>query len=321
MNTSIFGRAFIVNTVIISKLIYVINVFEPPTDFIKNINKEIFPYIFTGTLRNVKRNTLAQAKNKGGINVQLINTKLEALRIQYISEIIKSKEKWPLAHYFIGIRLFRYTKLNHNMPHFFGTHNQPFYRSCTKIINLYPELIGKNTKSAYVAITQKLEPPLNERIKAAYKCLIVDCTPCFKNTHNKFSTITEKEITYRLLFNMTPIRPTLKRCPFCKLRVLNEEHLFALCTALKPLKVSLKATTNKLLGNKTSSLYKMIMLNLIPDTNTAIRNLLLHILGAYRHHIWTSFTKIINHKIDLKVPIMLNIWEEKEIGIIRSHTQ
>ena len=64
LDTKIFGRAYIVNTTILSRLIYTCTIFKIPDTFLKEINKEITNFIFQGTLRNIKKTTLAQPKKK-----------------------------------------------------------------------------------------------------------------------------------------------------------------------------------------------------------------------------------------------------------------
>ena len=106
--------------------------------------------------------------------------------------------------------------LQNDRPHYFGRNKPRFYKTCIKIIHDHPHIIGKNAKAAYIEIINTIATPIHLRLKTAYKYGLINCKPCFPNTHNKFSTPKEKEITYRILFNFIPIRPTLKHCPFCK---------------------------------------------------------------------------------------------------------
>ena len=54
---------------VISKLIYLCTILNIPGYYLKEINKEITTFIFAGTLKNVKRTTLAQTKQNGGIGL------------------------------------------------------------------------------------------------------------------------------------------------------------------------------------------------------------------------------------------------------------
>ena len=146
--------------------------------------------------------------------------------------------------------MIRYIHLQNDRPHYFGRNNPTFYKTCIKIIHDHPHMIGKNTKAAYTEIINTIATPLHLRLKTAYKYGHINCKPCFQNTHNKFSTPKEKEITYRILFNFTPILPTLKHCLFCKNKQLGEEHLFTKCSTLNMIKNSLQNTIEQLIGKK-----------------------------------------------------------------------
>jgi hypothetical protein len=65
-SATIFGRSVIVNTLVITKLLYVANVFYPPKHTMKAINKLIRKYIFRNTLSNIQDKTLMQLKQRRG---------------------------------------------------------------------------------------------------------------------------------------------------------------------------------------------------------------------------------------------------------------
>ena len=55
LQTTIFCRAYIVNTMVLSKLIYLCTILNIPGYYLKEVNKEITTSIFAGTLKIVKR--------------------------------------------------------------------------------------------------------------------------------------------------------------------------------------------------------------------------------------------------------------------------
>ena len=216
--------------------------------------------------------------------------------------------------------MIRYIHLQNDRPHHFGRNNPTFYKTCTKIIQDHPHIIGKNTKAAYTEIINTTATPLHLRLKTAYKYGLTNCKPCFQNTHNKYSTPKEKEITYRILFNFTPIRPTLKHCPFCKTKQLGEEHLFTKCNALNTIKTSLQDTLEQLTG-KEINIHKSIMLNIFPRTHKTTHQLIAHLLGTYRLVIWNCYY-IAQHLHNRLPPEQISlIWENKQNHIIQQHTE
>ena len=66
---SILGRIAIVKTLALSKLVYNCSVLDTPTDFAKEVNKVIFPFIWNFKPDKIKRNTLTGPISKGGLSM------------------------------------------------------------------------------------------------------------------------------------------------------------------------------------------------------------------------------------------------------------
>ena len=294
--TSIFGRSVLVNTLVYPKILYHIHTLDPPAHIIKQINKCIREFIFKGTLRNIRHITLIQDKAHGGINLQDIETRTKALRIQYIKNIIQNKDKNALAHYYMGTYITNLTPLDNRKPHFFGTLPQ-FQATCIRYTRQHTNLIHttKTTKDIYKAIIKTKITPLQDQIKRARPYGITDFSQIFKNLHIKCTTPIQKQIIYRLLFFNTPLshpqgRPsaTIKPCPTCKQRKIEtEQHIFYDCLTIQKTKQSLQKLLNtKLDTNANTDIHKSIFLNLIPPQPNEIRTIKLHILAIYRDTLW-----------------------------------
>ena len=81
---TIFGKKCIVNTLAISKLIYVASVLPIPDDkLIKDINKLIYNFLWDSRER-IKRSTLIGQISKGGIGLVDIETKMKALKAAWV---------------------------------------------------------------------------------------------------------------------------------------------------------------------------------------------------------------------------------------------
>ena len=65
---SILGRIAIVKTLALSKLVYNCSVLDTPTDFAKEVNKVIFPFMWNFKPDKIKRKTLTGPISKGGLN-------------------------------------------------------------------------------------------------------------------------------------------------------------------------------------------------------------------------------------------------------------
>ena len=87
-------------------------------------------------------------------------------------------------------------------------------------------------KNYYKELNSKQLTPLWQQIKISK--LDTDFKTIFKNLHeNPFTSNKQKQITYRLLFNLTPTAQgifrktnTIQRCKICKKHVETEQHIF-----------------------------------------------------------------------------------------------
>ena len=66
---SILGRIAIVKTIALSKLVYNCSVLDILTDFAREVNKVIFPFIWNFKPDKIERNTLTGPISKGGLNM------------------------------------------------------------------------------------------------------------------------------------------------------------------------------------------------------------------------------------------------------------
>ena len=85
---SILGRIAIVKTLALSKLVYNCSVLDTPTDFAKEVNKVIFPFIWNFKPDKINRNTLTGPISKGGLN--MVNFSLTSDRCRLNVSIVLS---------------------------------------------------------------------------------------------------------------------------------------------------------------------------------------------------------------------------------------
>lgn len=95
---TIFGKCTIINTLAISKLIYVASILEiPDNDFIKNIKRLIFNFMWNKTDR-IKRNTIIGEVYEGGIGLVDIESKFTALKAMWIPRLLSTEHN--IKHFF-----------------------------------------------------------------------------------------------------------------------------------------------------------------------------------------------------------------------------
>ena len=140
---------------VLSKLIYPCTILNFPGYYLKEMNKEFTTFIYAGTLKNVKRTTLAETKQNGGIGLQHIHSRITALRVGYLTEIMKNRNKHLPAHYYFGLKLSTFIRPQNNKPHYFGRSLTPFHASCNKTLANHRNLRAKDTRAAYIEQGQK----------------------------------------------------------------------------------------------------------------------------------------------------------------------
>jgi endonuclease/exonuclease/phosphatase family metal-dependent hydrolase len=287
--TTIFARSAIINRYIIPKIIYIATAKTISKPTIKHVNKLIREYIFQGTTRNISHNTLVQNKLKGGINLHDIQTKINTFRLTHIGRIISQPHFHPLAHYYIGIQLNKLTKINNKTPHYLGQKHSTFYKECIQTLKNNEKLINDKSQNIYQKSVLKLATPLCYRIKWCAKFALTDTTDTFRNLHLRSITPKAREITYRLIYNTTPIASNQNTsCPLCRQNTIEtESHIFLECPTIQMMKKTLRTKiTSK---RDPFNVDIAITLNKLPkqkdrtDLEEKTRT-----VAVYRQTIWTS---------------------------------
>ena len=87
---TILGKCCIVNSLALSKLLYVASLLPMPNEeYIKKINKLIYNFIWNSRDR-IRRNVLISPIEYGGIGIVDVETKLKALKASWVSRIINT---------------------------------------------------------------------------------------------------------------------------------------------------------------------------------------------------------------------------------------
>ena len=100
--SSIFGRAMLVNTFIEPKLIYPATSLDPPLEIINSFKKNIRAFIFKGTIPRIRHDTLILSKMDGGINLHDVMSKIISFRLKFLYKVINNPNEFPIACYFLS---------------------------------------------------------------------------------------------------------------------------------------------------------------------------------------------------------------------------
>ena len=90
-NLTIFGKVCIINSLVISKIIYIASILNlPDPTIIKDFQRRIFNFIWNKRDR-IKRNTLIGTVDNGGIGVVDILSKIKSIRTSWIKQILNKR--------------------------------------------------------------------------------------------------------------------------------------------------------------------------------------------------------------------------------------
>ena len=118
---TLFGKVMILNSFIISQLIYLLSVLPaPPKNTMTQINKLIFEFMWNGKPDRIKRNIMILAKEHGGMAVPDIMMKNIALKVAWVQRIVTTEAKWKSVistHIPINLDIFWKCNMKENDVH------------------------------------------------------------------------------------------------------------------------------------------------------------------------------------------------------------
>ena len=102
-NLTMVGKILIVKSLLVSKLSFIGSIMNLPTDFVNRVNKMFFKFVWGGS-EKVKRTTLINGYDKGGLNMINLRDFLDSLKMNWIQKLNDPhKSKWKnIPLYFLS---------------------------------------------------------------------------------------------------------------------------------------------------------------------------------------------------------------------------
>ena len=89
------GRVAILKSLILSKLVHLwILLPDPPDDFVNNLQKMCFRFIWNNKQDKISRKTAVKSVKSGGLGAPDIRKYISALKIMWIRKLKQTKHKW-----------------------------------------------------------------------------------------------------------------------------------------------------------------------------------------------------------------------------------
>ena len=307
---SILGKATICNIMLCSKLWYTTSVLNIPPLYLEKVIKTVFSFIWSGKTELVKRKTLYLSKEKGGIELTHVDTKVKAFQIKHVFKLINGEyAKWQsLAIYWIGHSLRKYNpEYGSNLiPH--SDQMTPFYVSCMEQFRKYSvikdgkiEPIGITTKIIYSNILEIANDKVIPQVFSVYPN--IDFYKAWSINLNDILSPMQRDLSWRILHNVVPVLSNLHRmhisqsnaCPFCK-GVETLIHAFYTCSIIKPLWAELIkfiqlmgiTVSEAILNCLNTTTIKTVVFNQFPVKKVSKMNdkLVLYLINELKYVIW-----------------------------------
>lgn len=262
---SFVEKSIVVKVLACSKLWYVGSVYLLPDLYLKQFERAIFKFLWPSNTEPLKRSVCFNYKTKGGLEIVDIKSKLQALRLKHLQNILyNDKSKYVyFSVYWVGFSLRKYnpTFAVNTRPH--SSVLTSFYCQCTNDLHYFLSIQNSNytyefgnmlTKQYYTILVENIvtEP----RIVNIFPS--VNFTKVFQRLHNTFLDKYSRDIMFRIIHEIIPVSYFMHRigfyknnkCALCNIQVETIPHLFYECRFVKPLVSIVKNFLNILTGNE-----------------------------------------------------------------------
>ena len=290
---TIFQKSFYINSVILSKLVYVANIIPIKNMIVKRLNQIIFNFIWNGRYNPIKREYMYLPKYKGGVGIQNIQNKCNSVLLKsflrmYAKEHIFTK----FIAYFCESRLKailpkNVDEISYDIHPFYGN----ILDLCRNIMHIrsFPMLTCK-------MIYEVLNPETKSAIEDSFP--LYRWKNIWKNIHNRFIDKFDRVVCFKFIYNILPTKKKLfdmkttgyndPLCVTCNLPESNL-HMLYFCSKVKSLFRFMKELCENLCSIKVEDplnfLYFDIQISKVKKDICSI------ILSTYLGVVWSCRNK------------------------------
>ena len=246
---SMIGKAWIINILAISKLLYVASILVPPDWVVGKYNQLVWSFLWGSKIEPVARKALHCPVSKGGLGIFDFVVKGQALRLSVMSSIIANCEFkcFYLLRYFCGGRLARlkseWAHLRNNLiPNAEVT--TPFYARCISTLEQLshvPSAFVFSSKNIYrELLKRKSSPPILPFRWASYIGSNFDLQKHWSNVRESLTENFKNDLLWQITLRAVKVRDSLRswgyadsdRCALCA-RKETIDHCFLNCIRVK----------------------------------------------------------------------------------------
>ena len=302
---SIYGKAKLINTMVLSKLWHIATVIPISNDYVKLITRLIFTFIW-GKMENISRKTMYLPCSLGGVGLVNISLKAQSLILNQAFKVYLNRNNpWvQFGHTYLGLTLRRFDgyDFQNNRPH--CIEDLPaFYKICLTYINNIvsrdPNFVFKPGLSSKVFYTllMKLE---NVKPHCVTTFPLIDFKVVFSNLCNKIIDPLTLNTSFKLAHDVFPVAWRLRMwdfkhispyCKNCRPRNLYETvtHTFWDCPTVHLAKLWLQKVFKSVCDIKLTN--EIVRFGNV-SKNTSNKDLAMFFLCEYRQAVWNFRCKV-----------------------------
>ena len=287
---SLYQKAIIINTLILSKVWYISHVLPLGKNKAKVIEQSVFRYLWSGMYQPIKRETLYLPRTEGGIGVLNVYHKSAAILTNtYLNVVTSDSFGQQLALYYTNIRINQLISLeNCSDMSYIGT---PFYNSIVdnirKLIRMsnFPNVKSKNI---YWVLMPSHDPNVLEKYP------LHNWGNIWSNLMCKYVDSNQRSLMYRFLYESLATKERLKmlnirdsdKCNRCT-EVENHMHIVYFCQFVKSTWRWFKNLVEKVCSIKVDLPIRVLMLDFEYKSKKR-RNTLIVLIVEYINFMWFS---------------------------------
>ena len=236
---SLLEKIIVCKTFILCKIYFYANFIYMEKDYIKQINKKIYRFIWNNNCELVKRDTLILPYEEGGMNMFHLETRIKTILLQQFYYIYMKFDSmfYGLSVYWLKFELRKRLKNFNLVPFGVDKERPPIYKrmiECKKELEeLDSEFKSKfkvyTSKQTYAIYRKKVtQMPWCERNERRQ-----DWVGIYKNINHKYLNSELRSFNYRIINNALSLETKIninKKCVMCKrANRATRDHIFLNC--------------------------------------------------------------------------------------------
>ena len=284
---SLKGKVLVLNSLVLSRLWYIASVFPIPTSEFRELERQIFDFIWSGKTSPIQRRTVYLPSADGGLGLVHPLYKQQSLQLKLLNQIVLSTNSHiatQLPRYWLGRKLaplkYEWSFLASNaLPHFIGPHLPPFYRDLLDLflgldLSKLPDSQTPWKTDTFYSQFMTTHKHLPRAFQDFWSAHNVNPVTMWKHVFMSYTLGCHQDVHYRFLHRVLPTQAYMHqrfrgyghlnpKCFACPNAVETNEHLFFRCVAAKPILTYIYPTIQILLQGRPFKLFK-IALNVFP---------------------------------------------------------